>query len=309
MKNQKVAIIITTYNQDILLEKCLNSIKKKTDYSSYRVFLVDDASKIKIGEKIKKKFPWINVIVNKDNLGFSKSNNIGIKASLKDYNPNYILLLNDDTEIVQRNWLKKMIEIGESDSKIGILGCRIIYPDGSLQNIGGYVKGYEIVKLLKAKDNVIDVDHVMGSCMLIKRKVIKKIGLLDEIYSPYLLEDTDYCLRAKKQGFSIKSINSVNIVHKKGKTIDSLKDKKSLFIRFKNDMIFSSRHLKLKYILFRIFIYLPLVALFKKKRDEDELRFKNFKIRDDFLINIFFLLLAYALSLSNIKRIINSKSN
>lgn len=300
---KKVAIIILSYNQDVLLEKCLDSIRKKTDYSSYRVFLVDDASKINIGDKIKKKFPWIKVIINKNNLGFSKANNVGIKTGLRDYSPDYVLLLNDDTEIVQRNWLKKMVEIGESDNKIGILGCKIIYPDGSLQNIGGYIKGYEIVKLLKAKNNIIDVDHVMGSCMLIKRQVIKKIGLLDEIYSPYLLEDTDYCLRAKKQGFSIKSISSVTIVHKKGKTIDSLKDKKSLFIRFKNDMIFSLRHLKIEYALFRIFIYLPLVAVFRKKKDEDELRLKNFRIRGDFLINIFSLLLAFAHVLLNLSKI------
>ena len=286
LPQKKVAIIITTYNQSDLLKICLLSLKKKTDYKNYKAYVVDDSGKGEIGEEIKKRFSWIDTIINKKNLGFSKANNIGIKKALKEYNPDYILLLNDDTEIIQKNWLKKMVKVGENYKKIGILGCEIIYPDGRLQNIGGYIRKWEIVKELKEKKGVFDVDHVMGAFLLIKRKVIKKIGLLDEIYSPYLLEDTDYCLRAKEAGFLIKSVGSVKIIHKKGQSIDSLKDKKKLFIRFKNDIFFSIRHLKINYALFRIFIYLPLVAILKKKRDEDELKFKNFRLRGDFLINI-----------------------
>lgn len=301
---KKVAIIISTYNQDILLEECLSSLKNKTDYKRYKVFLVDDGSKKKIGGKIKKKFSWVNVIINKKNLGFSKANNIGIRKALKNYSPDYVLLLNDDTEIKQKNWLKKMIKTGENDKKIGILGCKIIYPDGKLQNIGGYIRKWEITKIKDFKKNeIIDVDHVMGSCFLIKKEVIDEIGYLDEIYSPFLLEDTDYCLRAKKAGFLIKSVSSVSIIHKKGKTIDSLKNKKNLYIRFKNDIVFSIRHLKPKYAFFRIFIYLPLVAVLKKKKDTDELRMKNFKLRKNFWINLFLLLKALLLALYNINQI------
>ena len=292
LSQKKVAIIISTYNQGNLLKICLLSLKDKTDYNRYKVYVIDDSGKGKIGKEIKKKFKWVNIIINKKNLGFSKANNVGIKKAIKEYNPDYVLLLNDDTEIIQKNWLKKMIEIGEDDKKIGILGCKIIYPDGRLQNIGGYVKKWEIVKELKEKEEVFEVDHVMGAFLLIKRKVVEKIGLLDEIFSPYLLEDTDYCLRAKKKGFLIVSVGFVKIIHKKGQSIDSLKDKKKLFIRFKNDIIFSFRHLKLNYSLFRIFIYLPLVAILKKKRDEDELKFRNFRLRSDFLVNMWYYLMS-----------------
>ena len=287
LKQPKVAIIICTYNQDILLKKCLSSLKNKTYYKNYKVFLVDDSGRREIAEKIKKKFKWVDITINKENLGFAGANNVGIKKSIKKYNPSYILLLNDDTEIVQKNWLKKMIEVGESDNKIGILGCKIIYPNKSLQNIGGYLKGWEITKVSNfKKGEIIDVDHVMGAFMLIKKEVIKKIGFLDEKFSPYLLEDTDYCLRAKEKGFKIKSVSYVGIVHKKGKTIDSLEDKKRLLIRFKNDIIFSKRHLKGWNKFFRIFIYLPLVAIFEKQEDEDELKFKNLKLKKDFLKNL-----------------------
>ncbi len=227
-------------------------------------------------------------------MGFSKSNNIGIKKALKEYSPDYVLLLNDDTEVTQKNWLKKMVEIGERDRKTGILGCKIIYPDGSLQNIGGKIIKWKIDKISKFKaGEILEVDHVMGAFMLIKKEVIKKIGLLDEGFSPYLLEDTDYCLRAKEKNFDIKSVSYIEIIHKKGKTIDSLKDKKSLLIRFKNDILFSRKHLKGFNKFFRIFIYLPLVAVFKKKKEQGRLEIKNFKLRKYFLRNLYFWLLSF----------------
>jgi len=287
MKLPKVAIIICTYNQDILLEKCLLSLKNKTNYKNYRIFLVDDKSKKKIGINMKKKFPVVNLIINKKNLGFSKSNNIGIKKALKEYSPDYFLLLNDDTEIVDKNWLKTMIEVGESDEKIGILGCKLIYPDGSLQSVGGHIKWGIITKISNlGKEGIIDVSHVMGAFMLIKKEVIKKVGFLDEIFSPYLLEDTDYCLRAKEKGFEIKSVSYIKIIHKKGKTLDFLKDRKRILIRFKNDILFSKRHLKGWNKFFRIFIYLPLFAIFKKKKDIEGFKIKNLKLRKDILMNL-----------------------
>jgi GT2 family glycosyltransferase len=288
-ENPKVGIVICTYNQEKLLEKCLNSLKERTQYKNYKVFFVDDSGKGEIAKNIKKKFPWVNVTANKKNLGFAGAHNVGMKKSIKEYNPDYLLLLNDDTEIIQKDWLTEMVKVGNSDDKIGVLGCRIVYPDGSLQNIGGYLKKWELVKELELngeKKEVFEVDHVMGAFMLIKRKVINEIGFLDENYNPYLLEDTDYCLSAKKAGFKVVSVGFVKIIHKKGKTLKSLESADKLFIRFRNDIYFSRKNLHGWNKFFRIFIYLPFVAVFKKKKDEDSLSLKNFKFREKFLRNL-----------------------
>jgi len=220
---KKVAIIICSYNQDKLLIECLNSLKK-TKYKEYKIFLVDDSGERLIANKLyfNKNYSHINFIINKDNLGFSKSNNIGIKKAIDTYNPDYFLLLNDDTEITNGNWLSKMIEVGESDKDIGVLGCKLIYPDGRLQHAGGNMEGWKIGRITEIKKEIFEVDHIMGAFMLIKKEVINKIGLLDEIFSPFLLEDTDYCLRAKKSGFKVMSVTSVEVIHKKGKSIDSM---------------------------------------------------------------------------------------
>lgn len=289
MKNPKVAIIICTYNQEKLLEKCFESLKKKTSYKNYKVFFVDDSGKGKIAERIGKKFKWVNVTANKKNLGFAGAHNVGIKKSIKEYNPDYLLLLNDDTEIIQKNWLNEMIKVGNSEDKIGILGCRIIYPDGTLQNIGGYLKKWEIVKELELdgeKKEVFEVDHVMGAFMVIKKKVINKIGILDEKYNPYLLEDTDYCLEAKRSGFKVVSVPFVRIIHKKGKTLGTLESADKLYIRFRNDIYFSRKNLHGWNRFFRIFIYVPFVAVFKKKTDEASLNPRNFRMRKEWLRNL-----------------------
>jgi len=180
-----------------------------------------------------------------------------------------------------------MIKTGEKDKKIGILGCKIIYPDGSLQNMGGYLKRWEITKEIKKnKKTPFEVDHVMGAFMLIKKEVLNKIGYLDENYNPYLLEDTDYCLRAKREEFKIISVPLVKIIHKKGKSIDSNENQEVIRVRIKNDIYFSKKNLKGFNKYFRIFVFLPLVIILRKKQDIKGFEFKNLKFRKNFLKNL-----------------------
>lgn len=294
-KQKKVAMILLTCNQKKMLEEALESIIKKTDYKNYKIFLVDNGSEDRHDLMVKKKFPKVDVIRNKKNLGYSKGNNVGIRKACKTYDPDYFVLLNDDIEMINENWLKKMIEVAESDEKIGIVGSQSIYPNGIFQSSGGHLKGYIITMTHKFKEgDILDVDHLDVVCVLVKRKVMDKLEGFDEIFTPFLLEDTDYCLRAKEKGYSIKLDTNVKIIHKKSQTIHAMDNKLNLLIRFKNDIIFSRRHLKGKYKFFRIFIFLPMVAVFKKKHDEDELKFKNFKLRKDFLINLYHYVIAFS---------------
>jgi len=296
MVNPRVAIIISSYNQGKLLEESLNSLKKKTNYASYEVFVVDDSGKGIIGKNIQNKYKWVNVIINKQNKGFSGGYNTGIRLAIKEYKPDYVLLLNDDIEIVKKNWLSELVKVGELRPEVGILGIRINYPDGTLQNMGGYMKGWKIDSIYENKKSYmnINVDYVMGAFMLIKKEVINDIGILDEIFNPYLLEDTDYCLRAKDAGWEILSVTHIQIIHKKGKSIDSsTNEAKRLLVRFKNDIIFSRRHLKGFNRFFRIFVYLPMVAIFKKENDTDALQAKNFMLRTTPLKNLWMWFIAF----------------
>ena len=304
MKQKKVAIIISACSQGELLDKCLYSIKEKTYYKEYKIFFIDDSGTGNLSKRVKKNFKKIETIVTSGYTGFSVAFNKGIKMALKNYNPDYILLLNDDTKMIQKNWLEEMIKVGESDKRIGILGCQLIYPNRSLQNVGGHISGWAITQISKfKKGEILDVDHIMGAFFLIKREVIDKIGLLDEIYNPYLLEETDYCLRAKKKGFLIKTVTSIKVIHEKSHSINAIEDKGKLFVRFKNDIVFSTRHLSTKNALFRIFVYLPILAVLEKKKDTDKLKLENFKLRKHFLRNLCSLTLAFGVSLKNLNKI------
>jgi GT2 family glycosyltransferase len=215
---KKVAIIISTCNQSKLVEKCLVSIKKKTNYKNYKVYLIDDSGNGEIGKEIEKKFKWVNISINKINIGIAKSINLGIKKSIKEYSPDYILHLDDDIEIVEKDWLKKMVSVGNSDKKIGILGCKLIFPEGNLQ---WFFKNGKM-HLVRTKKDILetketfqikDVELIIGACFLIRKKVIDEIGLYDEKFSPEGGEETDFCYRAIKKGFRMVYVGNTKVSH------------------------------------------------------------------------------------------------
>lgn len=301
-KQPKVAIIIVTYNPDIkLLKECLNSIKKITDYKNYKVIISDNGSHNGVPELIKKKFKWVDLLENNANIYWAGGNNMGIKYALKKYNPDYYFLLNDDTKTIQKDWLKKMVETAESNEKIGIVGCKLIYPDGSLQHLGGYMKGPFMTTGKESKKQVVEVDHVMGSALMIKKEVISKIGLIDEIFIPYLLDETDYCLRAKKAGFKVISDRRVKIIHYKGLTINKYKEITRNCVRMKNDSLFSLINLKLYFALLRILFYLPIVMILKKKNEKRPASFKNIIFRGKIFANFLNIIKGYYYILIHLK--------
>ncbi|MCK5624622.1 glycosyltransferase family 2 protein [Candidatus Pacearchaeota archaeon] len=225
---KKVAIIILTCNQEEILKKCLSSLKKNTNYKNYKVYLMDDSGKGEIGKRIKEKFKWVNLSINKVNIGFSKTINQGIKKIFKEDAPDYILSSNDDIEFIEKDWLKKMVDVAESDKKIGILGCKLIYPGGYLQ----YFFKNGKIQFLKTKQDVLETKEtfqikelktMMGACFLIKKEVINEIGLFDEKFSPLYGEETDFCYRAGKKGFKIIYVGNIKLIHHGSASIKNLK--------------------------------------------------------------------------------------
>ncbi len=154
------------------------------------------------------------LIKNKDNYGFAGGNNIGIKFALSILNPDYVLLLNNDT-VVDPNFLRELVKVAETGRKIGVVGPKIYYYDyngrsdvinfttARLTLWKGEEKRYGAGEIDNGQWNkVIEGDKLEGSCMLIKKEVLKKIGLFDEKFFCYW-EETDLCFRAKKVGYNL----------------------------------------------------------------------------------------------------------
>jgi len=243
-----VSIIIVNFNGKDFLQKCLDSIKRNTSYPNYEVIVVDNGSSDGSQAMVKRRYRWVKLIKNKENLGFAKANNIGIKAAKGDY----LLLLNNDTIIVQRDWLNNMVATAEEDPKIGIVGCRLIGPDGTIQHVGGWYNIRGTGHHIKDIDRTTEVDYVTGAALLIKREVINKIGLLDENFSPIYYEDADWCARCKKAGYKVVCTHKSTIIHLGSFTTSKWSSNLRFYIENKNRLRFILLNYPLIWLIARI---------------------------------------------------------
>lgn len=229
-----LSIIIVNYNVKEFLQNLIHSIYKAGANLTYEIIVVDNASDDGSVEFLQEKFPDIKLFANTENLGFSKANNIGLKAA----KGKYLLLLNPDT-LVSEDTFEKMIEFFRNTPDAGLAGCKILNPDGTLQLAcrrsfpGPWTSFSKVTGLsnlfpksrLFARYNLTyldenktyEVDAISGSFMMIKREVYEKIGGLDEQFFMYG-EDLDWCYRIQKSGFKVYYVHSTQIIHYKGES-------------------------------------------------------------------------------------------
>lgn len=221
----KVVIVILNWNGLNDTVECLESLKKIT-YPNYNIIVVDNGSTGNDAGELKTRFSnYIFLIENDKNYGYTCGVNIGIKYALNNLATDYILLLNNDT-IVDPEFLKKMVELAETDNSIGIVGPKI-YQYGSpactpgisdkITKIKMWISfiGIKQIDLWKFKNP--DKGEIIGCCQLTKNDVIKKIGFFDESFFCFF-EETDYETRARAAGYKIVNTPAARIWHKGGRT-------------------------------------------------------------------------------------------
>lgn len=237
MLNLTTYVIIVNWNGKKILQKCLSSLFANTASSECEVVVVDNASTDNSVAMVRQNFSQVKVIENSENTGFSKANNQGIRLALEN-GANHILLLNNDVEITRPSWLEELSNVLESDPQIGIVGCKLLYPNGTIQHAGGVItlrvpfhRG-EGEKECGQYDKVEFVDYVTGAALLIKSDVIRRIGLLDEGFSPLYFEDTDWCVRARLYGYKVVYTPNSTLIHNCGSSSNKLcSDKKRFYSR------------------------------------------------------------------------------
>lgn len=210
-----VSVIVLAWNGLAYTRACLESLKQQTVFADYRVMVVDNGSDDGTAEYLRS-LDWVTLIRNSENLGFTRANNQAIKQTPPDCD---ILLLNNDTEIHQPDWLHCLQEAAYAADDIGIVGCRLRRPSGMLQHAGAYMPptywgqqtGSGETDLNQFPGNR-DVESVVFACAYLKRDLINRIGLLDESYISYF-EDTDYCYRAREAGYRTVCCGAVTLLH------------------------------------------------------------------------------------------------
>lgn len=231
----KLSIVVVSHNTGEILQKCLSSIYENPPSVEFEVILVDNASSDGTIEFVRKKFQEVCVIENKKNRGFSAANNQGIAIS----KGNLILLLNSDAIILPGS-LEAMIKFMNEHCRAGAIGPKIFNPDGTFQIsfwsfpglFGEFVRKILNIFLRfhffrnffdKIYNETKEVDWVTGACLLTRREVIEKVGVLDENFFMYF-EDVDWCYRMKKVGWKIYYAPQAKIIHFSGKSMEKKKD-------------------------------------------------------------------------------------
>lgn len=260
--NIDLSIVISNYNTKELLKKTLISCIKSSDKIKTEIIVVDDASADNSSQMVKKEFPKITLIQSKINRGYSKSYNIGTRIA----KGRYILHLNSDVTFLGDQKLDYLIRFMDDNPQIGITGCKILKPNGKLDlpckralptisNIFWQTSGLSNLfpnnKLFGEyylnyldENKIQSVDCLMGAFMLIRKKVFKQIGLLDEQFFIYG-EDIDFCYRTKKAGWRIYYNPKLIIRHHHGGTTN--KSRLKHILKFHHAMfLYYKKHLAKK---------------------------------------------------------------
>jgi len=229
----ELSIIIVNWNTRDLLIQCLDSIFRTVGGLGLEVFVVDNGSTDGSARVVKKRFPEVEVIENRENVGFAEANNQALRLS----KGKYLLLLNPDTQVKEKA-IERLISFMETHSDVGAAGAQLLNGDGSKQNsianfpsLGTELLNKSLLRWLFPKkfpgkgrnySKPIEVDSVIGACMMVRRDALNQVGLLDEDYFLFL-EETDWCYRMKKAGWKIYHIPQAEIYHFQGKSAEVVK--------------------------------------------------------------------------------------
>lgn len=204
-ENPTVSIIIPVYNEFDYTYLCLKSILENTQNVSYEVIIGDDKS-TDYTKNIDKFVENIHVIRNNKNLKFL----LNCNNAAKEAKGKYILFLNNDTQ-VQKNWLEPLVKLIESSSDIGMVGSKLIYPDGLLQEAGGIIwrdaSGWNCGNRRDPHspefEYVKEADYISGAAIMIRHDLWNEIGGFDTRFAPAYYEDTDLAFEVRKHGYKV----------------------------------------------------------------------------------------------------------
>lgn len=229
--SRSLAIIIVTYNSRDEIGGCLESVVGHTDPLDTSITVVDNASPDGTAAHVRTSWPQARVIDAGGNVGFSRANNLGVRATTSDY----VLFLNPDT-IVRGTAIPTLVGAMEADRGTAIAGPRLVDSDGMPEISWGPVispwgefrqkrlmSGYarrvprlvEYVTTLSRRDRY--VEWVSGACLLARRKDLDAVGLFDERYFMYT-EDVDLCIGVRDLGRRVRYVAEAEVLHLRGRS-------------------------------------------------------------------------------------------
>ncbi|HDI52105.1 MAG TPA: glycosyltransferase [Bacteroidetes bacterium] len=271
-----LSIILVSFNVKNFLEQALRSIQKATGQLSCEVIVVDNASQDGSVELVRSKFPEVQLIANDTNRGFARANNQAFRIA----RGKFIALVNPDV-LVQEDTFQTLLDFLRSHPEAGMVGCKILNPDGTLQLAcrrsipTPWVAFTKLIGLSylfpKSKifgrynltyldaDAITEVEAVSGSFMIVRRKVVEDVGYLDDAFFLYG-EDLDWCYRIRKKGWKIYYVPTTKIIHYKGASSQK-GGFDSLLLFYQAMLLFVRKHFRGRYLFFTQWFLVAGIAI------------------------------------------------
>jgi GT2 family glycosyltransferase len=226
-KLPKVSIVIPTRDGMDVLRPCIESLLGKTNYENYEIIILDNGSeKAETLNFLRELSLKLNIKIIRDEGGFnySRINNVAVTHSTGEL----ICLLNNDTEIIYKNWLSEMVSVAIR-KEVGCVGAKLLYPDGTIQHagvilgLGGYaahshrgIGGTDTGYFCRAQVRQ-QLSAVTGACLLVSRTIYDSVGGLDEAFQ-VAYNDVDFCLRVQALGYQNIYTPFAELIHHESKT-------------------------------------------------------------------------------------------
>jgi GT2 family glycosyltransferase len=226
-----LSIVVVTWNSSEYIAGCLSPVESQQGGLTTEIIVVDNASSDGTAGIVRKRFPHAHLIVNAENLGFTRACNLGLKKAAG----RFVLVLNPDTSM-RPGALMKMVEYIDGHPRAGALGPQLLNPDGSIQPSCRRFPSYRLMlweftglsKLFPDHPvfgawrmgsfdhrEIRTVDQPMGACLLLRREALDQIGLMDERFTMFF-NDVDLCRRLSSVGWDIVFLPQARVIHDAG---------------------------------------------------------------------------------------------
>ncbi len=210
--NPKISIVIANKDHEPDLRRCISSIMEKSTYDNYEIIIVENNSETpeikKYYEELKED-ERIKIVTYEGSFNYSAVNNLGVKAAEGEY----ILLLNNDTQVITVNWMEELLMYGQRED-VGAVGAKLYYGDKTIQHAGvvlglgahrtaghsHYMQHRENLGYMGRLCYAQNVSAVTGACLMVSRELFEKAGGLDESFA-ISLNDVDFCIKLREMGY------------------------------------------------------------------------------------------------------------
>ncbi|MCV0373518.1 MAG: glycosyltransferase family 2 protein [Nitrosarchaeum sp.] len=232
VKIPKVSIIIPTKDSKTILERCINSIENKTDYTNWEILIVDNSSKKEETKNYLNSLPY-KVITYNDNYNFSKINNLASKHATGEL----LLFMNDDVAALESSWLDELVSLCMQPD-VAIVGPKLVYQNDTIQSAGTFFlntgagwhpyskKDSDYSDNFGLANMIRDYSAITASCMIMKKDIFDSVGGYDEEFDLYY-GDTDLCFKAKSLGYHVLYTPYAKLLH--DGSVTTTREAKSFF--------------------------------------------------------------------------------